>query len=123
MEMEEPIDLKSLSTALVKAIAALQSALAIVDCAAGKQSMDGRVRAKGGFDLLSPSEASAYSGYAESTLAKLRSYGDGPRYLKPSHKKILYRRADLDEWTNRTERGSTAENLPHHSRKPDGKHV
>jgi len=61
-------------------------------------------------DLLSPSAAAAYSGYSESTLAKFRCFGQGPRYLKPSTRKILYRRADIDNWLAQFQQNSTAEN-------------
>ena len=61
-------------------------------------------------ELLSPKEAATVSGYSESTLAKLRCTGGGPRYLKPSARKVLYRRGDITEWLAGFERASTAEN-------------
>ncbi len=51
-----------------------------------------------GLENLTPSEASVYTRYSESRLAKFRHYGGGPTYLKLSARKVVYRRADLDAW-------------------------
>ena len=49
-------------------------------------------------DLLDPDEASAYLHMTVGHLAQLRYRGEGPTYLKPTKKTVLYRRADLDAW-------------------------
>ena len=43
-------------------------------------------------------EAAAYLRMAESTLAKLRCYGGGPRYSKVGPRLVIYDRADLDAY-------------------------
>jgi hypothetical protein len=35
---------------------------------------------------------------AESTLAKLRCYGGGPRFAKAGPRLVIYDKADLDAW-------------------------
>ncbi|MDD7973202.1 helix-turn-helix domain-containing protein [Roseinatronobacter alkalisoli] len=53
-------------------------------------------------EILDSSEAAAYLRTSTSTLAKLRCYSDdGPRFIRQSARKVLYRRADLDAWLNR----------------------
>lgn len=43
-------------------------------------------------------EAASYLRMAESTLAKLRCYGGGPRYSKVGPRLVIYDRADLDAY-------------------------
>ncbi len=43
-------------------------------------------------------EAAAYLRMAESTLAKLRCYGGGPRFAKVGPRLVIYDRADLDAY-------------------------
>jgi len=43
-------------------------------------------------------EAAAYLRMAESTLAKLRCYGGGPRFAKVGPRLVLYDVADLDAY-------------------------
>lgn len=45
-------------------------------------------------------EAARYLQMAESTLAKLRCYGSGPRFAKMGPRLVVYDRADLDAWLN-----------------------
>ena len=53
-------------------------------------------------------EAAKYLKVAESTLAKLRCYGGGPRFAKAGRRLVIYDRADLDAWlTNRTCRSTS----------------
>ena len=40
--------------------------------------------------------AARYLGYAETTLAMMRSKGTGPRFIKPG--KIYYYKDDLNKW-------------------------
>jgi len=55
-------------------------------------------------DLLTPREAADFAGYSESTLARLRLEGSGPRFLKPSPRKVFYRRSDIELWLSQSER-------------------
>lgn len=48
-------------------------------------------------NLLTPEEASRYTGFSVSWLAKLRCRGGGPRYAKIGLK-IRYPREELDQW-------------------------
>jgi hypothetical protein len=52
---------------------------------------------------MRPLEAARYLKVAESTLAKLRCNGGGPRFAKAGPRLVIYDRADLDAWlANRT---------------------
>ncbi|WP_228516727.1 hypothetical protein [Curtobacterium flaccumfaciens] len=42
-------------------------------------------------------------------LATLRFRGTGPRFLKPSPRKVLYTKVDIDAWLEGTARTSTRE--------------
>ena len=48
-------------------------------------------------DILLPIDAARCVGLAVSTLSKLRCWGGGPEFLKLG-RKVVYRRAALDEW-------------------------
>lgn len=47
---------------------------------------------------IPPSAAARHLGLAESTLAKARVTGTGPRFARFGHRSIRYRIADLDVW-------------------------
>lgn len=49
-------------------------------------------------EVMDAREAAVYLRSSTSTLAKLRMSGDGPRYVRQSTRKTLYRRAELDAW-------------------------
>lgn len=49
-------------------------------------------------ELLSTAEAAKCLGMAEPTLRLWRHKGIGPRSFKMGGHRVLYRRADLDEW-------------------------
>jgi excisionase family DNA binding protein len=59
--------------------------------------------------LLTPAEAAAYLRVSKSYLDKLRVYGGGPKFLRPSKRKILYRKSDLDLWATERTFTSTSE--------------
>jgi hypothetical protein len=62
--------------------------------------------------FLTTEEAAAYTGYAPSTLEKLRCVGGGPRFIKrPGGRRILYDIADLEAWLLPGRRGSTSEKV------------
>lgn len=46
---------------------------------------------------ITASEAARFVGLSESTLAKLRLYGNGPTYCKLG-RRVVYRPADLEVW-------------------------
>lgn len=54
-------------------------------------------------------EAAAYIPMPRGQLAQLRYKGKGPKFLKPTKRTVLYRKRDIDEWLNQSERTSTAE--------------
>lgn len=49
-------------------------------------------------EFLSTSEAAQCLGLAEGTLRLWRHQGKGPRSFKMGARRVLYRRADLDDW-------------------------
>lgn len=49
-------------------------------------------------EFLTTAEAAVFSGYARGSLEKMRITGRGPKYLKMSHRKVLYPLAGLKEW-------------------------
>lgn len=61
-------------------------------------------------DLLSPEQVTQLvPGTTKNYLAQLRHLGRGPTYLKPSPRKVLYRRDDVMAWIDASERSGTAE--------------
>jgi hypothetical protein len=48
-------------------------------------------------------------GVTKSLLAQLRFRGTGPKFLKPTPKTVIYRRADVIAWLEASERSTTAE--------------
>lgn len=52
---------------------------------------------------LTRKEAAAYAKTTKGTLATLAYAHKGPRYFKPSPRKVLYRKSDLDQWLTGTE--------------------
>jgi predicted DNA-binding transcriptional regulator AlpA len=58
---------------------------------------------------ISVGAAAAYTGLAESTLAKLRMTGSGPRFLKISARRVAYDTRDIDEWLATKRRVSTSD--------------
>jgi len=59
--------------------------------------------------FLTPKEAAAYLRGSKSYLDKLRVYGGGPKFARPTKRKILYRKSDLDLWASEHRFGSTSE--------------
>ncbi|MDQ1130235.1 AlpA family transcriptional regulator [Microbacterium sp. SORGH_AS_0888] len=59
---------------------------------------------------LTPKEAAdLIPGMTTSTLAQLRFKGQGPKFLKPTPRKVVYRERDVIDWLEASERTSTAE--------------
>jgi predicted DNA-binding transcriptional regulator AlpA len=54
-------------------------------------------------------EAAQYLALAESTLAKMRLRGDGPRFVKAGPRAVTYRKVDLDAWLEARVRRSTSD--------------
>lgn len=48
-------------------------------------------------------------GMTKAGLAQLRFTGEGPVYLKPTPRKVVYRERDVIAWLEASERSSTAE--------------
>ena len=53
-------------------------------------------------DYLTPKEAADIARVSVNALAQLRYQKRGPAYLKPSPRRVLYRRADFIEWLEST---------------------
>lgn len=59
---------------------------------------------------LSPEDAVEYiPGMTKQLLAQLRYLGTGPRFLKPSPRKVLYKRSDVDAWLESTAQTRTGD--------------
>lgn len=58
--------------------------------------------------VFTTEEAAIYTRLSRQTLEGLRVKGGGPRYAKLS-RRVLYRRAALDEWLAANEQNHTAE--------------
>ena len=54
-------------------------------------------------------DAAAMSGMSVDWLEKLRLSGNGPPYIKPSRKKVLYKVAELVDWLDSHRRTSTTD--------------
>jgi hypothetical protein len=63
----------------------------------------------GSSPLLKTSEAAVHLGLAESTLEKMRVYGGGPKFVRPSRRAIRYRLDDLNQFLEEKVFGSTSE--------------
>ncbi|MEL5990748.1 helix-turn-helix transcriptional regulator [Microbacterium phosphatis] len=48
-------------------------------------------------------------GMTKSNLAQLRFKGQGPKFLRPTPRTIVYRRTDVIAWLEASERTSTAD--------------
>ena len=57
---------------------------------------------------LDTTGAEDYTGLARQTLAKLRVYGGGPKYIKVG-RRVIYDTRDLDEWLESRKRCSTSD--------------
>lgn len=55
--------------------------------------------------------AGAYTNLSQQTLAKLRVYGGGPKYIKAG-RRVIYDTRDLDSWMESRKRGLTSEPGP-----------
>lgn len=60
------------------------------------------------FNRFKAQDAAQYLGLTESTIAKWRMSGRGPRYIKAGAR-VLYDRADLDAWLETRKRQNTAQ--------------
>ncbi len=58
---------------------------------------------------MTVAEAAAYLRVSQPFLNKARCYGGGPRYAKLGGKRVLYNRADLDDWVLQGSRASTSD--------------
>lgn len=58
--------------------------------------------------LLSPQDVcDLIPGMTVPGLAQLRFRGQGPRFIKPSARKVVYRLSDVEAWLEANERTST----------------
>ena len=56
---------------------------------------------------MKPKDAALYTGYSIRTLARMRSEGDGPRFLRKRHR-VFYFQSDLDAWLRDAPRYTSA---------------
>ncbi len=59
--------------------------------------------------FLTTREAASHLRASKSYLDKLRVYGGGPKFVRFTKRKILYRKSDLDFWAAQHRFGSTSE--------------
>lgn len=57
--------------------------------------------------FIPPREAAVLTGIPLGTLAAMRYEGSGPRYYKPSPRRVLYKKAELIAWIEDTARLKT----------------
>jgi hypothetical protein len=61
-------------------------------------------------DALTPDQVSVvFPALSVNYLQKLRLKGNGPIYSKPTDKRVIYRRADIEAWLNASRVSSTSE--------------
>jgi hypothetical protein len=60
-------------------------------------------------ELMTPADVGRMLGLSTASLAQLRYRGNGPRYLKPTARKVLYIRADVLAWLEASARRCTDE--------------
>ncbi len=58
--------------------------------------------------FLNSKQAAEYLGLKPNTLAKMRVYGNGPKYRKHGFR-VLYALDDLNAWSDASSRSSTSE--------------
>lgn len=56
---------------------------------------------------MRPDEAAVYIPMDKGQLAQLRYTGNGPTFLKPSARTVLYRKGDIDDWLDASEQTTT----------------
>ena len=61
--------------------------------------------------LFRPKQVADFLGIAQSTLAKMRLTGGGPRYSKIGPRLVAYDPSDLTDWVNSRKRQSTSEQV------------
>lgn len=59
-------------------------------------------------NVLDTRRAANYIGVSYSTLCQWRMVGRGPRFIKPSSHKVVYRVSDLDAWLDQFSRGEAS---------------
>ncbi len=57
--------------------------------------------------LMTTSETASYTNTTISHLGQLRHRGQGPKFIKFSSRKVLYRKSDVDMWLTDRERTIT----------------
>lgn len=61
-------------------------------------------------EYLTPKQtAERFPMFTVAHLAQLRYTGSGPKYLRPTPRRIIYRLSDVIEWIESSERTGTAE--------------
>lgn len=61
--------------------------------------MDAQIPSISSFDVwMTSKEAATYARTTTGTLSTLRSKQAGPKYYKPSARRVLYKKSDVDAW-------------------------
>lgn len=60
-------------------------------------------------EVMRPIEVEHVYGITTGQLQKLRMRGNGPPFIKPTHRMVLYRRADVEAWLELHRVSSTSE--------------
>ncbi len=71
--------------------------------------------------LFTVQEAARYLRYSVHSLQRWRRVGDGPAYIKPHGRKVLYRKSDLNAWINKCDAMSQTDGLSGDRRKRAGR--
>lgn len=56
---------------------------------------------------MSPDQVSEATGISTAHLAQLRYMGKGPKFYKPTAKKVLYKEAEVQQWVEESARFAT----------------
>lgn len=57
---------------------------------------------------MTPKEAAVYVMSTPGSLSTMRTNGSGPKYYKPSNRRVLYKKSDLDTWLESGKKDPTA---------------
>lgn len=60
-------------------------------------------------NLMTPQETAVMLRISPNTLAKMRCRGDGPPYIKPTGRTVLYDKEDIHRWLDDRRRLSTSQ--------------
>ncbi|MEW9804987.1 helix-turn-helix transcriptional regulator [Mesorhizobium sp. ZMM04-5] len=80
-----------------------------LDSGHSKLPIEGDEQGYSASPYLTVPQAAAYLRVSKNYLDKLRVSGTGPSFVRLGRRKVLYRKADLDQWINERIFGSTSQ--------------